>query len=336
MIMRNIKVTDNLLYVVDNFTNIKNEIKLTIDADTYCPIIKIMDSFYFRNDWTILAFRAFKYLMNNSSGEIKNICIIGTGSGLDAIGAIEIFSPKNILITDFPEEIVVKAKNNIQSNMRYGYDLEIKSISSLFFNNPLFNGSKYDLIYENLPNLPEELKTLFSDSDQPDNASFIPGYKQVVGEVPPEYANALLSSHYILLKQAKEHLSKDGSIISSIGGRVSFDLIEKMFAELGYGYEILVYDIKKQNEADTNLPAYSQWAKKSETNFNFYLFDTVIKQLDELKIGYDKYSGYKDNRKEVTEILEKCSLPAAQALDEFKNGKTIGHEVYLFLLKLKK
>lgn len=331
--MLDIVVTDNLGYVIDNFKFFRNSIRLNIDSDTYCPVSKDQDPYYFRNDWTVLAFRAFKYLKGNNSNEFNNICIVGTGSGLDAIGAIEIFSPQTILITDFPEEIVVKARDNIQSNMLPDQEIEISLIGSLFLNDPIFNGAKYDLIYENLPNLPEESKTF---SDQPINASFIPQYKKFVKDVPEKYVTALLSSHYILLKQAKKHLSDDGAVISSIGGRINFELIKQMFDELGYEYDIVVYDIKKQNEADTNLPAYSQWAENSKTNFAFYLYDNIIRQLEESKIGYDKYSGYKNNMKEVKEILEKHKLSAPQALKEFRNKKSIAHEVYLFLLKNKK
>jgi|GEM_PF-596656 len=340
--MKKIDFSQNFLYSSPKgveLKSIKSQIEIEVDDEMYCPIRKADDPHFFRNDWTALAFRSFN-IVNSRKSKITSLCVMGTGSGLDTIGAIETFSPKNVVITDYDWKLVERALWNIRQNVIDPGAINIKEIGCSFFENRAkFKDSKFDLIYENLPNIPDELITY--DEHAP-YGSFIPKCNrlELVGKVPEKYKYFLLTSHYIFLQQAKEFLAKDGIVICCIGGRVKSEIIEELFYEQGYKSEVILYDFKRQNEAGTNLAGYSQWEnemlyKRFNSKFIFYPYSDTLAFLEK-NYKYNKLSGFLDQKEIIKKEIQEYSISADEANKTFKSNIEIGHEVSIILASVNK
>ena len=327
--MNKINCTKNIAYcLVKEFKHIKKNIIIEGETKIYKPITDKTDQEYFRNDWTVLAIRAFRHIADLSNVRVESICIIGTGSGLDVIGAIEVFNPQNILLTDINVDIVRIAIENVKHNLKANTKINLHGIvSDLFKNVPDDSLVKFDIIYENLPNLPASYLDNFETEYevQPYNASFIED--DHFSTVPKKYSNQLLSSHYLFLTQAKNYLSKNGHVICNIGGRVDYHNIEEMFFELGYNPKLSVVELKQQNEASTNIPAYAFWEEPNNVKFKFYPYDEAFSLLNEV-CKYDKITGYLNDIDKFTKCLNNLEKNAGEGLELFKQGKRVAHVSY--------
>ena len=192
----------------------KAEIRLT--DHSYLP--KAMD---LRSDW-VASVAAPSFLALARVGvTAPNFCAVGTGAGLDGLAAIEILKAQHVCITDVHNDVVERARSNILENVQVknisveGY---VGDIPSCLENSaPIF-----DLIYENLPNIPLVNENLYEGQN---SSTFIAARKELL----PEFVtNSLLALHYIAIQQASSRLRAGGRILSSIGGRVPLSLILRM------------------------------------------------------------------------------------------------------------
>lgn len=277
----------------------------------YRPLCVDIDPDFLRNDWGVIAARAFVALKER---EVKprSCVVIGTGIGLDALALIECFSPTRLVITDLDQQAVEEAKfnilNNVTKNVR---ERDIKAVGSDLFADDYFRNKKFDLVFENLPNLPyEEVES----SDQPIQGSF---YKGRPRSTPTEYQTQLLTSHYQCLSAAKYNLSKEGGIICNIGLRIPIEDVLKMFDELGYEVVTIVNDFKCQNEALVNLQAYAEWEKANDIVFDFYPYQETLDLLRGCE--YDKIKGLPlALPPNVLQKLDELSVSAREAYARIK------------------
>lgn len=312
------------------FKHLKPKIQLDYEERLYLPRLKEVDLDFLRNDWAVLAFRAFRIIAAESGRHIESFCIVGTGIGLDALGAIEAFSPSRVVVTDILESVAHMATWNIQKNLS---DESIDAIqlsafgANLFDNDVGFDNLTFDLVYENLPNLPEECAPSSADH-QPFSASFaeISQY----GKIPESILNNLLFTHYAFLIQARSHLTKNGLVLCNIGGRVPRKIILEMFVEVGYNPRILIYDVKLQNESETNIQAYAKWERDKGCSFTFYPYDKVIEYVRTCR-GYNQISGFDTPFDRVDVDLSSFAISANQALKASEKGTRIAHTVYSIL-----
>lgn len=303
---------------------------LEISEDVYRPVFSKKDRNFFRNDWTVLAFRAFK-LIQEMIPKRGNIGIVGTGGGLDALGAIEMFDPKFLAITDLSDAALNQSYFNILKNLLpvAKKRIEIKTQKSFLFNDFKFEANSFDFIYENLPNLPLKKITKIVKSNQPITASYYHSKEIEDYKVPKIYADRLLSLHWLFLKSAKKFLKEDGKVLCSIGGRMEYSLIEKMFLDAGYKATLTVYDFKRQNEAASNLPGYAaeEYKRIRKGGFRYFNYHDLLKKIAPLK--YHKLKGFAEKPDSVKIILNQNVTSANNAYSEFKKNKTeIGHEVF--------
>ncbi|HPG18576.1 MAG TPA: hypothetical protein PK392_12265, partial [Opitutaceae bacterium] len=105
-------------------------------------------------DWVAsVAVPAFK-LIRRRQGALASFASIGTGTGLDALAAIETLSATRVGITDVHDDVVRTASANITDNLLNPSAITLEAgfgdlLSPLAHLQP-----RYDLIYENLPNVP--------------------------------------------------------------------------------------------------------------------------------------------------------------------------------------
>ncbi len=212
-------------------------------------------------------FRAFARLALQIN--VKDFLALGTGNGLDAIGAIEIFDLDSVTITDVLPEIVSVARKNIESNLEPTTEVKIYDyVGSLLSCIPV--EQKFSLIYENLPVLQKPLEI---DLKVGINSTiFFEGEQQ---EVPALFHNYLLGSHYLCLQQAYERLYKGGGVLTGISGRVPLEIVFNLHQTCGYTPKLVVFDVKIQSAPETILPGYSQIEEHNNIEFKYYAIDAI-------------------------------------------------------------
>ena len=237
-----------------------------------------------------------------------------------------------MFVTDLSNEALNQSDKNILNNLRHK-DIEINKRRSFLYNDFKPTDGKFDFMYENLPNLPLTKVNQVVKSEQPVTASYY-FKKEIVGAVPKNISDNLLTLHWLFLKSAKKYLKSDGRVLCSIGGRINYSIIEQMFRDAGFEPELLIYDFKKQNEAGSNLPGYASEEKKRDgkMKYRYYDYSNVLKIINSLK--YDKLSGFANNKDSLKDVLNDFEMSAQQAFKLFKDKKVeIGHEVFFVMGK---
>lgn len=88
-------------------------------------------------------------------------------------------------------------------------------------------GNRFDLIYENLPNIPFHQD---GDLEHDQTSSSYIGTRRE--DVPEFIHKNLLTLHYLAVLQAKNRLSENGAILSSIGARVPLRILLEVAVKL--------------------------------------------------------------------------------------------------------
>lgn len=218
-----------------------------------------------RSDWVAsVAVPAFLAL-SQSGVTVNDFCTIGTGAGLDALAAIEIFGARNVIVTDLHDQVVQLARKNIVANTLPEHKITVFSGAGDLLDPIQGEHLQIDLLYENLPNIP-----LFRHDDiltGQNSSTFISDRKE---HIPHFVENYLIALHYLALKQSYALLRPQGRVLSSIGGRIPLDAIVRLGRETGYTSEILTYTWKVQSEPEEVIGGYAQWEQGGRGPFHFY------------------------------------------------------------------
>ena len=210
--------------------------------------------------WLELALTGMENLRRRSLHPVASAAIIGTGGGLDAIGISNIFRPESIVASDIHPRALEAARWNIGRYVRRGTRCDVLR-SDLFRQYPA--ESRFDLIYENLPNVPEGTDLLEGIRSA---SCFSPASYQS----DPEADRLLLTLHYNCLLEARAHLHDDGWIVAMIGGRVAWEAIKAMFARAGYRACVLHFALKTQTEPEVVLEGYARAEHDGSRSFLYY------------------------------------------------------------------
>jgi methylase of polypeptide subunit release factors len=266
-------------------------------------------------DWVAsVATPAFK-LIRQQQGKLTSFASIGTGTGLDALAAIETLGVSRVGITDVHDDVVSIAARNISHNLLAPGSVEIESgfgdlLSPLAHYKP-----RYDLIYENLPNVP------INDAAQIANERISSGHVPPRPEAVPESVQRqLLTLHYLALKQARDFLAPGGSVLSMLGGRVPLAAFLDMAKLARLRAEIFTYTWKVQAEPESMIRGHAD--RQREGFGPFYFYRTA--DLAQTFAGIDLVSTGK-GALELEKSLVPHRLDAHQALAAFRNGEQIGH-----------
>jgi hypothetical protein len=290
---------------------VRRPVSLSLTEKTY-PVTEITDK-----SWLSFAFKAFSQL--TSKIEVKDALAIGTGNGLDALGAIEIFNLDSVTVTDILEESIVIARENIIANLKEETQVRIDyCIGDLLLCVP--PDRQFDLIYENLPNLPAP-KEIDLNAGLNSSNFFDPN----LYTVPEIFDTHLLALHYLCLQQAYNRIRIGGGIITSIGGRVPLEIVFKLHQACGYSPELIVYDLKIQTEPDEVIPAYYQAERDKGVEFKFFSPEAL-----EI-VAAIKQSGLegKELADAVEPDLRRYEMSAHEALRQYQQGKEVAHSVFM-------
>ena len=266
-------------------------------------------------DWVAsVAIPAFKFIRQRQ-GVLPAFASIGTGTGLDALAAVETLGSTRVGITDVHDDVVRTATANIVSNLR---DPRAVAIESGFGDllAPLSGGQRrYDLIYENLPNVP------INDATQIATERTSSGHVPPRPEpVPESVQRQLLTLHYLALKQSSDYLAPGGAVLSMLGGRVPLAAFFEMGRLAGFRSEVYTFSWKIQADAEPMTRGYVEQQKAGYGPFYFY----PIKRLREVFAGVDLASSG-ERALELDAALAPHRLDAVAAHAAVLRGEDIGH-----------
>ena len=291
---------------------IKDYLSIEVADHAYLP--KTED---IKSDWVAyIAAPAFKLIREKLGHDIDSFVSIGTGSGIDVLTGIELLGAKRVGFTDLQRSVVAAAAQNVRNNLK-GNDIEFEFGDGDLLQ-PLQNGKRnYDVIYENLPNVPLASNTKIEDKRNSGH------YLEKREEAIPEFVHEqMLDLHYLALKQARDYLAENGAVYSTLGGRVPLNAFIKLGELAGFHSEIFTYSWKVQAEPEDVISGYAAQEKAGLGPFRFYRAEDLQKAFANISV--------KDSGKRAFEIektLDSVKLTATAAYEAFKKGEVIGHTV---------
>ena len=292
---------------------IKDYLSIEVADHAYLP--KTED---IKSDWVAyIAAPAFKLIREKLGHDINSFVSIGTGSGIDVLTAIELLGAKRVGFTDLQRSVVAAAAQNVRSNIKETSKIEFEFGNGDLLQ-PLQNGKRnYDVIYENLPNVPLASNTKIEDKRNSGH------YLEKREEAIPEFVHEqMLDLHYLALKQARDYLAENGAVYSTLGGRVPLNAFIKLGELAGLRSEIFTYSWKVQAEPEDVISGYAAQEKAGLGPFRFYRAEDLQKAFANISV--------KDSGKRAFEIektLDSVKLTATAAYEAFKKGEVIGHTV---------
>jgi hypothetical protein len=286
---------------------------------TYAPSYPPNDRM--QNTWLSIALEGIETLFAHPDpGEVwRDVAVIGTGNGLDAIGISRIVRPERIVASDIHPRALQAARWNVANHV--GERCRVTFLQSdLFEAYP--EESRFDLIYENLPNIPDGKELLEGIR----SASF---YEPRAREAASMYDRYLLTLHHDFLIEARSHLHPCGWIVCVIGGRVPADVILGMFREAGYRPTIAGFGVKIQSEADVVLPAYAAAEQETGLRFDYYHpLDACVSLLH----GLQQPDDLRDREKYARSLVERLSplrISSTDAARLNEEGMPVCHTVHV-------
>jgi len=271
------------------------------------------------NNWFPFAYLAFQRLAGKQN--VASFAAIGTGNGADAIGAMNIFGRdlETIIFTDISNAALEVSEQNVR---KYSAGKKVIALNGFLCRPLIQRGIKVDLIYENLPNIPdgEEISGGYKQASLY-NPSLLPAASD------KRVRDYFLESHHSLLKQSKHAMNSGGSVICSIGGRVPNSLLKEMVEGLGYKYEESVAGFKRQTEPWEVLPGYAK-AEENGVEFDFYKYGEAVSCLRSLGIK-NPFVGLSGDR--LKDLLAPFRISAMEALNLYGQNPdyAIGHTVHM-------
>lgn len=293
---------------------IKDRLALTIADRAYQP-----DTRDLQRDWVAsVAAPAFRLLRERRGAHAcRAFASIGTGSGADALAAIEIFGAETIGITDLFADVVEAAADNIRRNLRPGVDVTLHAGAGDLLTPLRGHAPRFDIVYENLPNLP------LAEAERIEvgrtSAAFIPPRTEAVPDFVKDW---LLVLHFLALIQARQFLDPGGAVVSVIGARLPLEILARMAQAAGYAPSFLTYSWKVQADAADVISSYAEWQRGGLGPFHFYPAAPLAEAfatLDPAEAGRNAYA--------IEETLRPERLDAAEAWDAFRRGERVGHTV---------
>jgi methylase of polypeptide subunit release factors len=249
----------------------KERIEIEAPDYTYLPEGEISEG------WLPNVLRGFSVYKSRGT-QVQTAAIVGCGPGVDAVLMIEILNPRTLILTDVDSKIVEVAKRNVNRNCNLAAGQTVEARDGDLCEGLLSRGLPFDVIYENLPNLPAQSSINVKQGSL--SASFFEssGYDPI----PDLFGSNRLSLHYEFLRQAKRYLKKGGDVLCCIGARVPVKVILEMFESLDYSPEVLVHGLVRQFEAERVLAEYSRAEAETEKEFRFFDLDATIPVFQKL------------------------------------------------------
>jgi hypothetical protein len=259
---------------------------------------------------------ALKLIVEDRGGA-RSFASIGTGAGVDILMGVELLGASVVGATDVFSDITDAAEWNIRNNLIASHPVEVHVGAGDLLTPLAGKGLRFDVIYENLPNIP--LSDAGSLEQRRNSSSFVPRRTE---EVPRFARDWLLELHHIALIQARDFLSRDGFVISTLGGRIPLEYLRRLAESAGLAPRFLTYSWKMQVEGEDVLPSYAELESKGLGPFSYYPLDVLEKAFQGVS---PRESGAR--ALEIERDMLPHRITATQAWEAYRDGQRIGHTV---------
>jgi methylase of polypeptide subunit release factors len=256
----------------------------------------------------------------------KAFCALGAGVGLDALAGVELLGADSVGVTDLFPDVAEAAADNVRRNLAPGNSVVLYAGAGDLLAPLGASGAQFDLIYENLPNLPLA-DAAEVEVDRTSGAFLAPRSEPL----PQAVRDWLLALHYLALVQAHDFLKPGGAVLSTIGARLPLSVLTDMAEAAGHDASFLSYWWKAQADADEVIASYAQWQRQGLGPFRFYpleALETAFAGLDLEQAGRRAL--------ELEDSLHPHQLDAEAAWALHRQGRRIGHTVAVLLSEPKR
>jgi hypothetical protein len=270
--------------------------------------------------WLPIAFRAFAALAAESP--VEDLLILGTGNGLDVLGAAETCPDlRRVVATDLHQACVDVARENVRANLvdACGVAWELHAGHLL---DAVPSERTFDLVYENLPNLPAPAPA------RPDlRRGTIGGRFYDAGDlaVPEPFAAYRLALHHRCLCDARPRLHPGGGVLTALGGRVPLEVALDLHRASGYEPRLVVFDVKLQVEAQLVVPAYREAEERDGVALTFYAGEAIALVANARAAGLDGGA----LAAAVAPGLDRLPMSATEAEARVRRGAPVAHSVLM-------
>jgi methylase of polypeptide subunit release factors len=267
--------------------------------------------------WLPIAFRAFARLARRMT--VEDVLILGTGNGLDALGAADIFDPRTLTVTDLYEESLSVAEENVLAHLEDQEELEL-SFQAGDLLSCVPPEKRFALVYENLPNIP-------APADLEVRRGVIGGrFFEATGlDVPELFEAHLLALHYRCLLEAWPRVREGGGVLTAIGGRMAHEVAFELHRACGYRPELVAFDVKLQVEPELVIPPYSRAEAQNGVEFTFYAAEAIELVAERRRAGLDG----QQLADAVEADLRRLSMSAGEAEARARQGQPVAHSVLM-------
>ncbi len=263
-------------------------------------------------NWLYPAFRSFQRLREEGFYP-STFATVGTGPGLDAIGAAHLLRPSRIIATDLHPKVIPVALRNIRANIDHRTEVTAL-IGDLC--QPLRDAEiTVDLAYANLPLLPAGQNDLLSEMR---SSTFLS--RERFDAAPEIYRMYRLAMIHVFLNDVRSSLNEGGRVLINLGARMPDDVIRQLFQDCRYLYRELFTMLKVQSQPEEVLPGFAMAEREGNVAFNFYRMEAA-----EREVGTEPVS--QSSSESFLSSLQPFRVDAKTALNLHGNGEMIGHVV---------
>lgn len=269
--------------------------------------------------WLPIAFRAFARLAARS--QVRDLLVVGTGNGLDVLGAAEILPVRSVVATDLHTAGVEVARANVVAHLADDAAIELTFAAGDLLA-PVPAGRAFDLVYENLPNLPA---TAMDDLRRGETSGRF--FAAGALAVPEPFGRYLLALHHRCLVEARALVRPGGGVLTAIGGRMPAGVVFDLHRACGYEPELVAFDVKRQVEPAVVLPPYAAAESAGDVTFTYYAREAigVVAAARRARIDGQELSDA------VADELAALAITATEAERRHRAGLDVAHAVLMVL-----
>ncbi len=261
-------------------------------------------------NWVWHAFRGFARLDRRIG--LRSFAAIGSGSGIDAIGAAAIFpNLEHIIVTDVEARLVRLAVDNVRANVEPG--LAVTGMAGDVCLPLAKTGQRVELIYANLPNIPvaDPAHAII------DHGTFYRPNAVIADDALLD--RYLLGLQYRFLLSAHDALTADGCCLFMVGGRFPYAIFDRLAAAAGFAFEEVLATLKLQSEPENVTRGYAA-AETDGLTFDFYDFDRAATAVGDAAA----LSG-----RDLKALAAPARISAGEARALMAAGGRVGHTLHL-------
>lgn len=273
--------------------------------------------------FSILALRKLAVVRRRRSFGSGTVAIVGIGSGVEGIAAVEIFggSAQRLVITDVAAPVVRLAAENILPSVSRT-KMQLRALVGSLCE-PLSRAAfAPDVICGNIPNLPVPAGVSLDFGEE--RGTFHDPADVRHAAVPVELERWALSAQLAFLESAGRVLAPNGCVVAMLGGRMPWDVIEGLFDYAGFALTELITGYKVQSEALIDFEGYARFEERFGVTFEFYRSSWVWEQLRSIGQANPLQMG----GRELKRLLAPAKVSATEAVTLHAQGIAIGHTVH--------